>query len=86
VARDEPHVSVGGLLELGIFGRTMQQMRQIGPRRRVCHILRKSSVCDRICGNPDADVDKPSHVRVRVLECIVRVLTHFCSINRRGLR
>jgi hypothetical protein len=55
----------------------MQQMRKIGPRRRARHILRKSSVCDRICGNPDADVDKPSHVRVRVLECIVRVFNPF---------
>ena len=25
----------------------------------------------------DADVEKPSHVRVRVLECIVRVLNPF---------
>jgi hypothetical protein len=29
----------------------------------------------------DADGDKPSHVRVRVFGCIVRVLTCFCSIN-----
>jgi hypothetical protein len=29
-----------------------------------------------------ANVDKPSHVRVRVLGCIVRVLTCFCNINK----
>jgi hypothetical protein len=34
----------------------------------------------------DVDVDKPSHVRVRVLESYCKGLTHFCNINRRILR
>jgi hypothetical protein len=36
-----------------MFGITKQQMTNIGPIRIVCHILRKISVCSRICGNPD---------------------------------
>jgi hypothetical protein len=41
-----------GKIGADIFGRTTQQTRKIGPRRRARHILRKSSAHDKICGNP----------------------------------
>jgi hypothetical protein len=59
-----------------------QQARNTGPRKREHHILRKRSVHDRIFKNPTQMWARPSHVGVRVLGCIVMVLTQFCSINK----
>ena len=45
-------------------------------KQRMRQVLRKS----------DANVNKPSHVRVRVLESYCKGLTHFFNINRRIIR
>jgi hypothetical protein len=78
VARDEPHVSVGGMLEKACLENNTTNEADWTKKESAPHFEEKQHARQEI-----ANVDKPSHVRVRVLGCIVRVLTQFCNINRR---
>jgi hypothetical protein len=90
VARDEPQVSVGGLLEQEFLG-VSAVSKEHGPKGTMhapekkedqCMTKGKGSSARQDLRKSDAYVDKPSHVRVRVLESYCKGFNPFCSINK----
>jgi hypothetical protein len=72
VAWDDPHVSVGGLLEQECLENNVENETDQTKKETVPH-FEKNQHMQQDLRKSDANVDKPSQVRVRFFGFIVRV-------------